>query len=118
MSYKFAFQKLEIWQLSIDLASEIYNITSSFPSEERFGVTNQIRRAASSVGANIAEGSGRISPKDKARFIEIAYSSLMEVNHFLILAKRLGYLNEIESQQLSILELGNKINAFRKALLK
>jgi len=118
MNIQFPFEKLEIWQLSIDLSVEIYNKTKNFPSEEKFGVTNQIRRAINSVSANIAEGSSRFSNKDRARFYEIAYGSLMEVLNFLILSKKLGF---IDNESLLILrseleKLANKLNAYYKKI--
>ena len=116
--YQFHFEKLEIWELSIALTVKIYKITRSFPAEEKFGITSQIRRAATSVSANIAEGSGRKSIKDKARFFQIAYSSLLEVLNFLIISNKLFYVtNELllETRK-DIEELANKINAYHKKL--
>jgi len=75
----FNFEKLEVWQKAILLADKVYGITRAFPDEERFGLTNQMRRAAVSISSNIAEGSSRISRPDFARFIEIATGSLFEV---------------------------------------
>jgi hypothetical protein len=66
----FGFEKLEVWQRSIEFADAVYSATRSFPADERFGLTNQMRRAAVSISSNIAEGSARISRKDFARFIE------------------------------------------------
>lgn len=83
---QFSFEKLEVWQLARKLTKEIYELTSSFPKSEHFNMVSQIRRAATSITCNIAEGSGRISGKDKARFTEIAYSSLIEVLSLLIVA--------------------------------
>jgi four helix bundle protein len=73
----FRFEKLDVWQRSIEFASRIYEATRSFPADERFGLTNQMRRAGVSISSNIAEGSGRVSDVDFARFVEIAYASLM-----------------------------------------
>ena len=75
----FNFEKLDIWQEAIQFADLVYELTSSFPDEERFGLTNQMRRAAVSVSSNIAEGSSRVSRTDFARFVEIATGSLFEV---------------------------------------
>ena len=74
----FNFEKLEVWQKSIDFADLIYALTRSFPQEERFGLTNQMRRAAVSISSNIAEGSARVSRNDFARFIEIATGSVFD----------------------------------------
>jgi four helix bundle protein len=74
----FGFEKLEVWQQAVQYASQIYALTKAFPSDERFGITSQLRRSAVSISANIAEGSSRSTGKDFARFVEIAYGSLME----------------------------------------
>jgi four helix bundle protein len=75
----FNFEKLEVWHEAIEFADLVYHLTTRFPNEERFGLTNQMRRAAVSVSSNIAEGSSRISRADFARFVEIATGSLFEV---------------------------------------
>ena len=75
----FNFEKLDVWQKAIDFADLVYNRTRGFPADERFGLTNQMRRAAVSVSSNIAEGTSRISQTDFARFIEIASGSVFEV---------------------------------------
>src|SRR5438874_12934713 len=75
----FNFEKLDVWQEAIQFADLVYELTGNFPDEERFGLTNQMRRAAVSVSSNIAEGSSRVSRTDFARFVEIATGSLFEV---------------------------------------
>jgi four helix bundle protein len=75
----FNFEKLDVWQEAIQFADLVYELTSNFPDEERFGLTNQMRRAAVSVSSNIAEGSSRVSRTNFARFVEIATGSLFEV---------------------------------------
>lgn len=119
-NYLFPFEKLEIWKLSIEIAETLYKVTNDFPTEEKYGITSQLRRAGNSIGANIAEGSARFSEKDKARFIEISFGSLMEVAHFLHLSNRLGYLSNENLSNLKprILEMSNKINAYHKKLNK
>ena len=119
-NYLFPFEKLEIWKLSIEIAETLYKVTNDFPTEEKYGITSQLRRAGNSIGANIAEGSARFSEKDKARFIEISFGSLMEVAHFLYLSNRLGYLSNENLSNLKprILEMSNKINAYHKKLNK
>lgn len=89
-----SYRDLEVWQRGVDLVERIYKLTPSFPSEEKFGLTAQIRRAAVSIPSNIAEGWGRDSTKDYVRFVRIARSSLFEVETQRIIAHRLGYLNE------------------------
>ena len=90
----FAFERLDVWNRSLDLVEWIYDVTSSFPNEEKFVLTSQIRRSAISVPSNIAEGVHRRSEKDKIHFLNIAYSSLIELLTQLIIAKRLGFLDE------------------------
>ncbi len=90
----FKFEKLDVWQKAIDLADLVYSKTKSFPSDERFGLTNQMRRAAVSISSNIAEGSARVSDADLARFVEIATGSLFEVVSESTVGKRQGYLSE------------------------
>src|SRR5262245_17724438 len=90
----FKFEKLDVWKKAIDFADLVYSKTKSFPSDERFGLTNQMRRAAVSVSSNIAEGSARISDVDFARFIEIATGSLFEVVSEATIAKRQDYLSD------------------------
>ena len=84
----FGFEKLEVWQKSIEYADMIYAVTRTFPDDERFGLTAQLRRAAVSISSNIAEGSSRASQRDFARFVEIAYGSLMETISQLCIAER------------------------------
>lgn len=85
----FGFEQLEVWQKAIEFANRVYDITQSFPSDERFGLTSQMRRAAVSIPSNIAEGTSRGSNRDFARFVEIAYGSLMEtVSHAHIATRR------------------------------
>ena len=91
---KFYFEKLEVWRESRSFVKEIYLITKSFPNEENFGITSQIKRASLSIYANIAEGMSRQTEKDKARFINQAFSSAIEVINFLILSNDLKFLNE------------------------
>jgi four helix bundle protein len=75
----FSFQKLEIYQLSKELVKDIYNLSSSFPSDERYALVQQINRAAVSVASNIAEGTSRNGCQEKIHLINVSYSSLMEI---------------------------------------
>lgn len=90
MSYIYSFERLEVWQKSGKLVEQVYHYTRQFPVEEKYGLANQLRRASVSVSSNIAEGSARWSKKDKARFHELAYGSLIEVLNQLILSNDLG----------------------------
>ena len=88
------FTDLKVWQKSHALVLEIYRATKAFPDEERFGLTSQLRRAATSVPANIAEGSKRQHNPDYARFLNIAEGSLAETEYLTMLARDLGYVDE------------------------
>ena len=86
------FRDLKVWQKAHEAVLQIYRATQSFPDTERYGLTSQIRRAAVSVPANIAEGSVRSSDADFARFLHIAIGSASEVDYYLLLARYLGHL--------------------------
>ena len=93
-------QKLEAWAKGIDLVIAIYRNSEHFPKEERYGLTGQIRRAAVSIPANIAEGAGRHSRKEFAHFLSNSQGSASELETELIIANRLGYLDETSFQVL------------------
>ncbi|WP_428223858.1 four helix bundle protein [Flavobacterium sp.] len=90
----YSFEKLNVWQKSRVLVVNIYKITKKFPKEETFGFTSQLRRCALSISSNIAEGTGRHTNKDKARFIEIAFGSSLELLNQLILSYDLEFISE------------------------
>jgi len=90
----FSFENLEVWQLSRELVASVYSLQSTFPSTERFGLGDQIRRAVVSVPSNIAEGNARRAVKEQIHFIDISFGSLMEVYCQLLLAFDLHYINE------------------------
>src|SRR3954469_21505349 len=96
----FNFEKLEVWQKAIDFADLVYGDTRSFPSDERFGLTNQMRRAAVSISSNLAEGSSRHSKTDFARFVEIATGSVFEVVSQAFVAKWQRFLSDEQFQLL------------------
>src|SRR5712672_969928 len=96
----FNFEKLEVWKKAIDFADFVYTTTRTFPDDERFGLTNQMRRAAVSISSNIAEGSSRHSHDDYARFLEIATGSVFEVVSQSFVAHRQGFLSEENRQRL------------------
>ena len=116
---QFSFEKLVVWQKSKDLSIHIYKITSSFPNEEKFGLVSQLRRCAVSIASNLAEGSGRHSNKDKARFSEIAFGSLLELLNQLIISYELKFLSEenYNTLRIQIEEISRMINALRKSQL-
>ena len=117
--YVFSFEKLEVWKEAIQLSKDVYGLTATFPKDEKFGLTSQIRRASVSVSSNLAEGTSRITNKDKAHFTVMAYSSCMEVLNQLILAKELNYIKEEEflELRLRIQKISNMLNALRKSQL-
>jgi four helix bundle protein len=90
----FNFEKLETWQKVIAFADLVYKLTRNFPSDERFGLTNQMLRAAVSISSNIAEGAAQNSKNDYARFLEIATGSLFETVSQSFVGKRQGFLSE------------------------
>lgn len=96
----FNFEKLDVWHKSVAFADSVYAITRHFPADERFGLTNQMRRAAVSISSNLAEGTSRASKNDFARFIEIASGSLYEVVSQSFIARAQGFLNDEEFQKL------------------
>lgn len=87
-------ERLEVWQTAVDLVIDIYDQTHKFPFEERFGLTSQMRKAAVSVPANIAEGGGRRSSKEFVHFLSNAQGSASELSTELVIAKKLGYIQE------------------------
>jgi len=94
------FKKLRVWQKARELASTVYRATQAFPDAGRYGLTSQMRRAAVSVGSNIAEGCGRVAEPDKARFFRIAAGSLSELEFQVIIASDLHFLQEVAKDDL------------------
>jgi four helix bundle protein len=109
-----SFTELRVWREAHDLALRIYRLTDGFPAHEKYSITSQIRRSASSVSANIAEGFGRGTIRELNQFLIIARGSLKETINYLILAKDLGYLEETNAtREIARYEgLGCGINAF------
>lgn len=116
----FPHEKLEVWQLSRNLAKRIYELTAGFPKAEQFGLVNQLRRASVSVMSNLAEGSGRTGARDQSHFSQMAYGSLLELDAQLQLSKDLGFLSEAGYYEVreEISRLANKISALRSSQLK
>jgi four helix bundle protein len=94
------YRSLRVWRAAHELTLEVYQETSSFPPAERFGLTGQMRRAASSIPANLAEGCGRDSDAEIARFARIALGSANELDYHLLLARDLGLLEPAAFEQL------------------
>ena len=96
----FNFEKLDVYGKSVDLAHEVYELTRTFPKEELYGLTSQLRRAVLSIPANIAEGSGRYSKKDFSQFLRISRSSLYECIPLLEISLRQSYIGKKEFEVL------------------
>ncbi len=114
------YQDLIVWQKAMDFVERLYRTTASFPKEELYVLTSQVRRAAISIPSNIAEGQGRRSPRDFRRFLSLAYGSVREVETQLLLAERLGYLTANARTHLmdSAAEIGRLLNGLRQSLLR
>ncbi len=89
---------LKVWQLAMDLVTDVYAITKLFPDSEKFGLASQMQRAAVSVPSNIAEGAGRESDADFMRFLVIARGSLSELETQVLISQRLGYVDDVNEQ--------------------
>ena len=109
-----------VWQKSRTLVRNIYLLTRDFPVEEKYALTDQIRRAVISISSNIAEGSGRISDKEKLRFLSNAYGSLTEVSCQLTLAHDIGIVNPetLQSLRIDIEEIGRMMSGYRNFIIK
>ncbi len=112
------FEDLEVWQQAQAWAVEVYQLTKIFPDEERFGLSSQVRRSVASISANIAEGFGRKTPKDKLHFYTIAYGSTLETKNFLYLANKLSYIDEMQLSNLldRAISVQKLLNAFMRPL--
>jgi four helix bundle protein len=108
------YRELKVWQAAMELAERCYLVTKSFPKDELFGMTSQIRRAAASVPANIAEGQGRQSTKEFLRFLSIARGSLMELETHLILCQRVRLLKVLDAE--TLLDLADPISRMLSGL--
>ena len=112
------FQELSVWQKSHELTLKIYKISSSFPKEELFGLSSQIRRSASSIPTNIAEGCGRYSKAEMRQFLIISAGSCSELDYQTILTKDLNYISETTFKELSesIISIRKMLYSFIKKL--
>ncbi len=110
------FKNLTVYEESKKLALNMYRLTSKFPDNERFGIVQQLRRATTSIGANIAEGTGRGSNSDFLRFLYHSMGSLKEVEHFLLIAKELKYISEEEFEKTyaELERLAKMLNTFMR----
>ncbi len=96
----FTFQNILAWQKAHEFTKLVYEITKDFPEDEKFGLTSQFRRAAVSIGANIAEGYKKLSKADKLRFLNIAEGSMAECMNYIILSKDLNIINSLQYDRL------------------
>ncbi len=96
----FGFENLEVWQKAIEFADCVYHATRSFPTDERYGLSSQMRRCSVSISSNIAEGSSRASNKDFIRFLEIAFGSALECVSQMHIAARQDYLRKADFDDL------------------
>lgn len=103
------YKELKVWQKSIELVTDIYQVTAKFPDNEKFGLISQINRASVSIPSNIAEGAGRNSTKEFLHFLSIAHASSYETETQLIISKNLNYLSKNELDALT-----GKINEWQK----
>lgn len=114
--YIYSFEKLDVWNEAKEFSINIYELTSLFPENEKFGLTSQLRRASISICSNIAEGSARSTNKDKAHFTTMAYGSAVEILNQLIISKELKFItsDSYASFRVKIESITNKLNALRK----
>ncbi len=117
MSIK-SYKELLVWQKSMLLVTEIYDITKSFPEEEKFGLTSQMCRSSVSIPSNIAEGWGRFSRKNYIQFLRVARGSLFELETQLLIAKELKYIkiNTVSELENLIIEISKMLNSLIKKL--
>jgi len=108
------FRELQVWHKAHALTLDVYRVTKSFPRDELYSLTNQTRRAAVSIGANIAEGAGKNSRAELARFLQIALGSASELEYHLLLSRDLGYLVPEVCEQLSqqVIETKKMLSGF------
>jgi len=114
------FEKLDAWRKSFEFADKVYSLTQKFPSEERYGLTSQLRRAVLSIPTNIAEGASRRYKREFVRFLDIALGSFYETTNLLLFAKRRNYVNEeVFTETLKDAEIvGKLIVGLRNSLAK
>jgi len=110
------YKELKVWEKSHRFTLKIYEITKVYPKDEIFGLVSQMRRASSSIPANIAEGCGKFSQTDLARYLNIALGSANEVDYFLTLSRDLDYINQNQFEELE--KLINEIKAMLIVLIQ
>ncbi len=115
-----SYKDLLVWQKAMNLVTNVYNLIKTFPKEEIYGLSGQLRRAIVSVPSNIAEGQGRDSVKEFIHYLSISYGSLMEVETQLQIAANLGYLKQVKVDKLleQTAEVGRLLNGLSRSLRK
>ena len=109
------YKDLEAWKKSVDLVTDIYEITKIFPEDEKFGLVSQMRRATISIPSNIAEGSARNSDKEMVRFLDVSLGSIAELETQMIISQKLGYINQTDIYE-KINSTAALINGLKKYL--
>jgi len=117
---RYAFENLEVWKKSRKLVKSVYQLTDTFPNEEKYGMTSQFRRACISISSNIVEGSTRWSRKNQARFYEIAFGSLIEVLNQTILSCDLNFIKDdaLKNIRADIDTIGRMLNSLYQSTQK
>ena len=105
------YEKLEVWQISIELVTDVYRLVKLLPKEETYTLSDQIRRSAVSIPSNIAEGSSRNSKKEFIQFLYIALGSLCELETQILIAKNVGYINDFKDIKEKITSIKKMLNA-------
>jgi len=105
------YEKLEVWQISIELVTDVYRLVKLLPKEETYALSDQIRRSAVSIPSNIAEGSSRNSKKEFIQFLYIALGSLCELETQILIAKNVGYINDFKDIKEKITSIKKMLNA-------
>ena len=118
MNYVFSFEKMRMWTDVKMYIKTVYDITKNYPHHESYGLQSQLQRAAVSVASNIAEGLSRKTDKEQLRFVEIAYSSLIETYAQLSISQELGYINkeQLYSIKKDIFKISNQLNALTRTI--
>ena len=120
MNYVFSFEKMRMWTDVKMYVKTVYDITKNYPHHETYGLQSQLQRAAVSVASNIAEGLSRKTDKEQLRFVEIAYSSLIETYAQLVISEELGYIDESQLAQIKneVFKISNQLNALTRTINK
>ena len=118
MKHVYSFEKLDVWKYAKNLAIDVYKLTDQLPSEEKYGLVSQIRRAAFSVPANISEGSSRLSGKSQGNFYQIAYSSLLELYNHLVIVTELNLIEEPKEIYEKVYTVTRMLNGLYKSTQK